>query len=398
MAIAVTIVWLMYTPATAGKIRPRPGVLARAVSVVITCGEAHGFLWEKIKRIGIILFIACPIAGIEEKLALSRKNIQEGSATMPPVCQSTARHNGWGAFAASPPWLRIDRPDEGITLISGQNRRLQEDLMVCGPCAPMFCIGILLDGAVRMTLDGAVPLELRAGMAVLQSSPEPTSGQDIVRASLPFRLVDIRFTPEYLHRLCGCALPGLDAGLVTNCSLPERQIFLGSIAAPQPLLRIAQDILSLECNHSGIRAMYLRAKAMEALAVVLSGVLKAPRAAYAVPGCDRSRLLAARHLLDEHYAETWTVRQLSAQAGLNEKRMQAGFQALFGVTVHAYLTRTRIEAAATLLAEGTTVTETAYAVGFSSLSHFSKVYRSVMGVRPKAWSTKPSGKAADKMI
>jgi AraC-like DNA-binding protein len=50
------------------------------------------------------------------------------------------------------------------------------------------------------------------------------------------------------------------------------------------------------------------------------------------------------------------------------------------------------------LAEGASVTETAYAVGFSSLSHFSKVYRSVMGVRPKAWSMKPSGKAADKMI
>ena len=45
-----------------------------------------------------------------------------------------------------------------------------------------------------------------------------------------------------------------------------------------------------------------------------------------------------------------------------------------------------MDTAADMLAKGASVTETAYAVGFSSLSHFSKVFRNAKGAAPKQWA------------
>jgi AraC family transcriptional activator of pyochelin receptor len=291
--------------------------------------------------------------------------------------------------------MRVDTLDEDIT-VSSWNGRLREDVVFQGACEPAFCIGILVEGAARMAFDGGAALELRTGMAVLQSNALPTSGRDTFRGTAATRLVDIRFTPAYLQRASGCALPPLGACLISNCSLPGQRAFLGSICAPNPLLRIATDILAQDGTHGGIRRLYLKAKAMEALAVILPRLLGEQRAPAAA---DRCRLLAARQLLDHGYAHAWTVARVAARVGLNEKRLQAGFRSLFGTTVHGYLMQTRIGAAAERLSHGATVTDTAYAVGFSSLSHFSKIYRAAMGAGPKEWSMQcPSAPPTDSPV
>jgi AraC-like DNA-binding protein len=280
---------------------------------------------------------------------------------------------------------RIDTLDEEIT-VSSWDGRLREDLTFQGACEPAFCIGVLVEGGARMAFDGGAALELRTGMAVLQSNALPASGRDVIRGAAATRLVDIRFTPAYLQRTCGCALPTLDTCLISNCSLPGQRVFLGSICAPNTLLRIASDILALDGGHDSVRKLYLKAKAMEALAVILPRLLGEQHAPIAVAAADRCKLMAARKLLDQRYAHAWTVARVAAQAGLNEKRLQAGFRSLFGMTVHTYLMQTRIDAAAERLSRGATVTDTAYAVGFSSLSHFSKIFRAAMGSGPKEWS------------
>ena len=124
-----------------------------------------------------------------------------------------------------------------------------------------------------------------------------------------------------------------------------------------------------------------------------TGVRKPHRAAAAlstakplpVPA-DRQRLLQAKSRLESSYGQNWTVPALASAVGLNEKRLQSGFQSLFGLSIHAQLTQIRMDAAADMLAKGASVTETAYAVGFSSLSHFSKAFRSIRGMAPKQWA------------
>lgn len=71
---------------------------------------------------------------------------------------------------------------------------------------------------------------------------------------------------------------------------------------------------------------------------------------------------------------------------MNERKLKHGFRMLVGSTVHAYLLRVRMDAAATLLKSGHTVTETAFAVGFESLSHFSRAFSQTTGVTPSKFA------------
>lgn len=98
---------------------------------------------------------------------------------------------------------------------------------------------------------------------------------------------------------------------------------------------------------------------------------------------DRALLNEARLMLEKSYGEEWTVQSLSRQIGLNEKRLQSGFHALFGCSVHACLTRIRLDAAVAMLKRGASVTETAASCGFGNLSHFSRIFRHHTGVSPK---------------
>ncbi|SDE65325.1 helix-turn-helix domain-containing protein [Rhodospira trueperi] len=64
---------------------------------------------------------------------------------------------------------------------------------------------------------------------------------------------------------------------------------------------------------------------------------------------------------------------------------------LIGTSVHAHLRAVRLAAAMAMLGSGRSMTETAYAVGYSSLSHFSKAFRDHAGASPCDWAKRCSG-------
>jgi len=154
------------------------------------------------------------------------------------------------------------------------------------------------------------------------------------------------------------------------------------------LQRLSGEICRCACPDCQTRNLFLCAKVIECLAVMLERCTLergAPSIQHATPG-DRPRLLRAHALLENRYSDTWSVQSLAQAAGLNEKRLQAGFQALYGCTVHERLTRIRLDVARAMLASGHSVTVTAHATGFANVSHFSKVFRSNLGVSPRQWA------------
>jgi len=71
--------------------------------------------------------------------------------------------------------------------------------------------------------------------------------------------------------------------------------------------------------------------------------------------------------------------------GLSEKRLQQLMRECVGRSVHAYLSEMRLARASDLLQAGMSVTQAAGEVGFSSLSHFSKVFKARYGASPRSW-------------
>lgn len=93
-------------------------------------------------------------------------------------------------------------------------------------------------------------------------------------------------------------------------------------------------------------------------------------------------------MLQRHCGQPWTAAALAHEVGLNEKRLQAGFQHLYGQSVHARLTHWRMQTARALLAAGRPVAEVACAVGVASASHFGKTFRQHAGAAPSRMSAR----------
>ncbi|MBI3852073.1 MAG: helix-turn-helix transcriptional regulator [Verrucomicrobia bacterium] len=102
------------------------------------------------------------------------------------------------------------------------------------------------------------------------------------------------------------------------------------------------------------------------------------------------------HYLREHSTEPIYSQALAQAVGLGEWRVNALFQGALGMSWVKYLQSYRIHRAAALLSEpGSNVTETAFAVGFESLSHFNAIFRSLMGVSPSEYANISVQKKAD---
>jgi len=95
------------------------------------------------------------------------------------------------------------------------------------------------------------------------------------------------------------------------------------------------------------------------------------------------RVEAVRTYLHEHMAEPVTLATLSRVATLSPYYLIRVFKAHVGMPPHRYLTRLRVERARQLLeVSSLSVTQVAHRAGFGTVSHFSTVFRSHVGLSP----------------
>jgi AraC-like DNA-binding protein len=95
-----------------------------------------------------------------------------------------------------------------------------------------------------------------------------------------------------------------------------------------------------------------------------------------------ARVGRARELIDVHFAEPLSLSRMAAEAGMSVYHFARVFRELEGRPAHACLRDRRLAEAETRLRGGASVTETCFAVGFGSLSHFVTTFRRHRGLRP----------------
>jgi AraC-like DNA-binding protein len=98
-----------------------------------------------------------------------------------------------------------------------------------------------------------------------------------------------------------------------------------------------------------------------------------------------TRVLRARSRVRDAYDEPLTVASLARTAQLSPFHFLRVYRAAFGETPGHDLARVRLSRARELLARGTSVTETCFAVGFSSLGSFSARFSREFGITPRAF-------------
>jgi AraC family transcriptional regulator len=100
----------------------------------------------------------------------------------------------------------------------------------------------------------------------------------------------------------------------------------------------------------------------------------------------RWRLRRVTEYVEANLAESVSLADLAAAAGLTRMHFAAQFRAATGLPPHEYLLRRRIERAQEMLAEDReALVDIALSVGFQTQSHFTSVFKRFVGQPPRAW-------------
>jgi AraC-like DNA-binding protein len=94
------------------------------------------------------------------------------------------------------------------------------------------------------------------------------------------------------------------------------------------------------------------------------------------------RVIAARELIETHYAEKHSLESLSNFVGMSRFHFTRIFKELTGTPPHQLLINVRLANAAVQLLDGISVTNACFACGFANLSHFIRLFQRTFGVTP----------------
>ena len=113
------------------------------------------------------------------------------------------------------------------------------------------------------------------------------------------------------------------------------------------------------------------------------GVDLPPLPATTLADARAAKFECALQYVRRHYGEKITESEAARRCGMNRFAFSHGFHAAFGVSFRDYVMKTRIGEAQRLLAEGgRSITEIAFATGFTDGSYFARTFRRHTGQRP----------------
>jgi AraC-like DNA-binding protein len=100
-------------------------------------------------------------------------------------------------------------------------------------------------------------------------------------------------------------------------------------------------------------------------------------------GLSPGAIRRIREYVEAHLGDSMDLATLAAVAGLSIHHFARGFKQSTGLTPHHYLTRKRVERAQDMLAHtALSLSDIAYAVGFSDQSHLARHFRQLLGTTP----------------
>jgi AraC-like DNA-binding protein len=156
---------------------------------------------------------------------------------------------------------------------------------------------------------------------------------------------------------------------------------LGIVIQTTPAMKRLLRLMEAQASHQGAGRLLLAAKAVELLWLFVENYTRKP--GLHVSDADRRAVHRAQLVLEQQMADPPSLPQLAAQVGMSLSKFKQLFPEVCGNPPYGYLRLVRMERAMGLLRNaGMSVTETAFEVGYNSLSRFSKAFTDHFGFRP----------------
>jgi len=180
--------------------------------------------------------------------------------------------------------------------------------------------------------------------------------------------------------------------------LPERSPVLRSLLEnTQPLMfeqiiypslqQIVDEILTQPVNET-FELFFLRVKAEELICRLLMELEKRDeKHLYPLNSHDIQTIYQVKEQMMKRLETPPVIKQLAVHAGMSPTKLKRLFRQIFGSSLFSYYQAFRIKEAARLLKdEKLAVSDAGYRLGFTNMSHFSRIFEQRIGIKPKKYS------------
>jgi AraC-like DNA-binding protein len=153
------------------------------------------------------------------------------------------------------------------------------------------------------------------------------------------------------------------------------------------LLKIVDEIIGESIDNT-FKLFFLRIKAEELVCRLLMELEKRDaKQLYALNTHDIQIIYKVKEQMLEHLDRPPVINELAVYAGMSPTKLKRLFKQIFGNSIFNYYQDFRMKEAAHLLKdEKLSVSDAGYRLGFTNLSHFSKVFAAHTGMKPKQYS------------
>ena len=214
------------------------------------------------------------------------------------------------------------------------------------------------------------------------------SGVAVPPAGIPVSCVGIYIDPLLCRSLMAGEHDRVPAGMRDIINGDNEQFYYQVSTTPPATNMVIQQIL--DCPYQGsLKRLYLESKVLELITHSLAHLAPflnvSPKKPSLLPH-EVERVQYAGKLVESNLQNPPKLLDLAKTVGMSHPKLNICFRELYGTTVFGYLRQTRLGRAKSLFDTGRmNVTEVAYEVGYSSLSHFARAFRKQHGISPGSY-------------
>lgn len=275
------------------------------------------------------------------------------------------------------------RPDLHITLSSGTFPDKTE--RKSGTTAPIFELSYNRKNLVHGEVDRK-PVEFRPGYASLGFLGEVASHSEYDHNE-EVQLYSIWVSPSAFDHFCESVCGQKNVGFKSFQRESYYHCNFKSDAREESIIKQLDSCFA--ANTGQINKLLLESRILELLSINIERLLckscTKNHPSNQLSRTDMECLAYAREILLNRLTCPPTLLELSRLIHMNDCKLKRTFKQCYGKTVYEFLREQRLEKAFSLLhQEGYNVSETAFAVGYTNVSHFSEAFKKKFGVAPSA--------------
>lgn len=225
-----------------------------------------------------------------------------------------------------------------------------------------------------------------SGQRLLPSVQVATSGFNIehLPANKPVNAIVITVGRAYLKDLLK---PKTGDGLLQMITSGNQPFLFEEIISPE-IQEVAANIVTANPAKE-LQELYYKIKAEELIYLLFAELLKrTDTTLQRLNVADVKKMYALKDKILSTIDTPPKLTELVALSGMSESKLKRLFKQIFGNSIYNYYQHFRMKEAAYLLKEeNLSVSEVGYRLGFSNLSHFTRLFETHTGIKPKKYAT-----------